>query len=411
MRISVIIPTTDGPAHVLRLAPLHNAPRSVMRTQQDYRPLPVSAAYQAFTAQGGPLDIAFGISASSFDLRLSGRIDTGRSWELPVALTHWLQAQGHLVGVEKPDLLVWATGALDLDMRVINQDYHLPTKLFASIDLLKAAVEDGCRVVVLLPDAATLPEDMATDAVLHQVTSVLEAIDFLRPIIEDKQQKPAAPRITQEQKKPSVARLALLGSIGIVGLTALAVVAGLAWQDDVALSLPMSDEPIVQAEANRATFNMLENAYSKPGDEQEGPRTTGASASTDSPATVLPSLILLRPRGGASCIAVHFGGADPARELHTATMGGFDEASLTSLCAIGLQMPEEATGAWIVQVPEALLTYVTRSERLSEFTLVPGEEQLFRLTAGLPVEFGLRWHVTDANGGTFQVRHRLSILQ
>ena len=55
MRICVIVPTTEGPATILRLSRLLQAPRSVMRTQDDYRPLPPSARYHAFVQPGGPL--------------------------------------------------------------------------------------------------------------------------------------------------------------------------------------------------------------------------------------------------------------------------------------------------------------------------------------------------------------------
>lgn len=411
MRVSIIIPTTDGPAQVLRLAPLQSAPRSVMRTQQDYRPLPVSAAYQAFTAQGGPLDVAFGISSSSFDLRLSARIDTGRSWELPVALAHWFQAQNHIIAVDGPELLVWATGALDLDMGVIAQDYHLATKLSASLDLLKAAVEKGCRVLVLLPDAAMLPEGLESTVALHQVTSVQEAIDFLRPLVEDGAQKPSTPRVIQAPKGLSVVRVAVLGGIGIVGLTTLAVFGGFAWREEAVLSLPMSDEPIAQAEAVRATLDMNEESVRTPENEQEATRSTKENAATDTAAIVSPDLILLRAKEGTSCIDVHFGGADPVRELHAHQLNGLSNASLDRLCAMGLRMPESATGAWFVQVPDALRGYVTRSERLTEFRLESGEEHLFRLTADLPADLDLRWQITNSSGETIEVHHMLSVLQ
>jgi hypothetical protein len=396
---------------VLRLAPLQSAPRSVMRTQQDYRPLPVSAAYQAFTAQGGPLDVAFGISSSSFDLRLSARIDTGRSWELPVALAHWLQAKGHILGVDEPELLVWATGALDLDMGVIAQDYHLATKLSASQGLLKAAVEEGRRVLVLLPDSAALPEGLESTVALHQVASVQEAIDFLRPLVEDGAQKPSAPPISQAPKGLSAMRVALLGGIGIVGLTTLSVLGGFAWRDEAVLSLPMSDEPIAQAEAIRTTLDMNEASVRTPEHKQETTNSTNETAATDTALIISPNLILLRAKEGISCIDVHFGGADPLREQHAYELDGLSKASLDRLCAMGLQMPENATGAWVVQVPEALSRHVTRSERLSEFRLVPGEEHLFRLTADLPAELDLRWQITNSKGETIEAHHILSVLQ
>ena len=55
MRVCVIVPTTEGPAPILRLSPLAHAPRSVMRTQDDYRPLPPSGRYHAFVQTGGAL--------------------------------------------------------------------------------------------------------------------------------------------------------------------------------------------------------------------------------------------------------------------------------------------------------------------------------------------------------------------
>ena len=411
MRVSIIIPTTDGPAQVLRLASLQSAPRSVMRTQQDYRPLPVSAAYQAFTAQGGPLDVAFGISSSSFDLRLSARVDTGRSWELPVALAHWLQGQGHLVGVDEPELLVWATGALDLDMGVIVQDYHLERKLAASLGLLKAAVEKGCRVVVLLPDAAMLPEELESTVALHQVTSVQEAIDILRPLVEDGARQPSTPSVIQAPKGLSVMRAAVLGSIGIAGLTTLAVFGGIVLREAQVLTLPMSDQPIAQAEASRATSDMNEVAVRTQENEQDATRSGNENAETETAAIASPDLVLLRAKEGESCIDVHFGGADPVRELYTHQREGFSNVSLNRICAMGLRMPDNATGTWIVKVPEALRSHVTRSERLTEFRLEPGKEHLFRLTADLPADLELRWQIKNSSGETIEVHHMLSALQ
>lgn len=382
-----------------------------MRTQQDYRPLPVSAAYQAFTAQGGPLDVAFGISSSSFDLRLSARVDTGRSWELPVALAHWLQGQGHLVGVDEPELLVWATGALDLDMGVIVQDYHLERKLAASLGLLKAAVEKGCRVVVLLPDAAMLPEELESTVALHQVTSVQEAIDILRPLVEDGARQPSTPSVIQAPKGLSVMRAAVLGSIGIAGLTTLAVFGGFAMREAPVLTLPMSDEPIAQAEASRATSDMNEVAVRTQENEQDATRSGNENAETETAAIASPDLVLLRAKEGESCIDVHFGGADPVRELYTHQREGFSNVSLNRICAMGLRMPDNATGTWIVKVPEALRSHVTRSERLTEFRLEPGKEHLFRLTADLPADLELRWQIKNSSGETIEVHHMLSALQ
>ena len=48
------------------------------------------------------------------ELRLSRSFDTGRSWEVPVALAHGLLARGHAIVAEpaEADLILWATGAV-----------------------------------------------------------------------------------------------------------------------------------------------------------------------------------------------------------------------------------------------------------------------------------------------------------
>lgn len=68
MRVCVTVPTTDGPAPILRLTRLVQAPRSVMRTQDDYRPLPLSGRYHAFVQTGGALANRMGYGAAQFEL-------------------------------------------------------------------------------------------------------------------------------------------------------------------------------------------------------------------------------------------------------------------------------------------------------------------------------------------------------
>jgi hypothetical protein len=147
MQVCVIVPTTDGPAPILRLTRLAQAPRSVMRTQDDYRPLPPSARYHAFVQVGGALANRIGYGAGQFELMLGGMVETGRSWELPAAIAHWLHEQGHELGTDAPDLLVWATGALDNDLYLLQQDYHLARKLDESAACLQEALRQTapCR--------------------------------------------------------------------------------------------------------------------------------------------------------------------------------------------------------------------------------------------------------------------------
>ncbi len=409
MRVSVIIPTTNGPAQLLRLAPLHNAPRSVMRTQDDYRPLPVSAAYQAFSTPGGPMDMAFGLKASAFDLRLSARVDSGRSWELPVALAHWLQAQGHELCAEAPDLVVWATGALDLDMGVIAQEYHLPSKLSHSRDLLNAAAAEGQQVVVFLPGSNAPPAGLSGTIALHKVTSFAQAIGALHPCLARVSPQAAAPEAsaspTHHGRWHGRASAALLGVAGLALTAVLAFFGPWDWPGwNGRVQAPAaSTGPAAPAAANDTAETDTEarpepSADADRADEQD----LAANAKP-----VMPALLLLRPDAETSCINVHFGGAEAQQERPAATEDGFEHASLERLCAVGLALPEEAAAALHVTLPETLLPHVMPSDRIAEMTLAPGEERVFALTAQLPDRLDLRWLITDEAGQIHALEHSL----
>ena len=424
MRVSVIIPTTDGPSRLLHLAPLQKAPRSVMRTQDDYRPLPVSAAYQAFAAPGGPLDMAFGLQASAFDLRLSARIDSGRSWELPVALAHWLQAQGHELSAQAPDRVLWATGALDLDMGVIAQDYHLAAKLAGSRDVLNAAAAQGCTVSALLPGPASAPEGLSDRITLTRVNSFSQAITALEPLMG------AGKAQASVTRRSTGGRRHLVALSGVAGLAVLAALALLAPEIRQAWAPGPLTENTVLADDNNAALAGSESAE-EPAEEStaastevsaEGPAAAPESqtetqadieAEADAPApwtlAELPALVLMRPGADASCISVHFGGATPQREHLPATSEGFEEASLERLCGIGLALPEAAGAALNVVLPETLLPHVMPSDHSAEMTLAPGEDRVLALTGNLPDVLDLLWQITDEAGATHALTHRLTM--
>ena len=152
MRVRVVIPTTGGPLLVRSLKPRAGLPSSAAFADGDYRPLAWSADYARLSAPGGPLSRL--IPADRLvphELRLDRGFDTGRSWEAPVALAHALLARGHAIAGpdETADLLLWATGALDLDLALTPGDYALVDKAEASRDLL--ARHAGEPVVAMLP--------------------------------------------------------------------------------------------------------------------------------------------------------------------------------------------------------------------------------------------------------------------
>jgi hypothetical protein len=149
--VLIVVPTTGGPLVVRSLRARPGLPASAAFAQGDYRPLPWSGDYARLAAPGGPLSSLAG-AAAAHELRLSGSFDAGRSWEVPVCLAHGLLARGHRLVAEpgEADLLLWATGAVDLDLTVLPGDYALLDKIERSRALLEAAPQT--------PRAVLLPE-------------------------------------------------------------------------------------------------------------------------------------------------------------------------------------------------------------------------------------------------------------
>ncbi|MFY9290560.1 MAG: hypothetical protein WAP03_07675, partial [Methylorubrum rhodinum] len=162
--ILIIIPTTAGPLRLRALTPRPGLPASAAFADGDYRPLPWSADYARLCAAGGPLARLVGHEVGPHELRLSGSFDAGRSWEVPVGLAHGLAARGHRLVAEpaEADLILWATGAVDLDLAVLPGDYALLDKIERSRSLLAEAPR--ARLAVLLPDG---PERAAAETAVR----------------------------------------------------------------------------------------------------------------------------------------------------------------------------------------------------------------------------------------------------
>ncbi|WP_174800189.1 hypothetical protein [Methylobacterium currus] len=156
--ILIVVPTTGGPVVLRSLKARPGLPASAAFAAGDYRPLPWSGDYARLAAGGGPLAQWTHAEAGPYELRLSGSFDAGRSWEVPVCLAHGLVAQGHTLAPEPEaaDLVLWATGAVDLDLAVLPGDYALLDKIARSGSLLEAAAR--ADLAVLLPDGPEAKE-------------------------------------------------------------------------------------------------------------------------------------------------------------------------------------------------------------------------------------------------------------
>lgn len=184
-----MIPTTGGPLLIEGIQVRTRLKSSYAVTKGDFRPLGFSPDYARFVS--GPL--AGHIEPGPYELSLSGPIDSGRSWELPVLLAHLLHAPARLSAasrlfteaesVDKGAHVVWATGAVDTDLNPSPGSYEIARKLAASEELFDRARQQGLRILLLLPaDISHADLDAARAAAvrygasLHEVASLGQAM-------------------------------------------------------------------------------------------------------------------------------------------------------------------------------------------------------------------------------------------
>ena len=237
--ILVVVPTTRGPLVLRGLRPRPGLPAPAAFADGDYRPLPWSADYARLCGAAGPLARWTGRTPEPHELRLSGSFDAGRSWEVPVCLAHGLAEGGHPLAAapEEADLILWATGAVDLDLAVLPGDYALLDKIERSAAMISEAPD--AAVAVLLPDG---PERAQAEAVFrgmgrnvrilpsHSVPAALAAL--------------TAPRPPERAETPPARRwLRLALPAGAVAAAGLAGVLGLGATRPDPVSEPRPDAP------------------------------------------------------------------------------------------------------------------------------------------------------------------------
>lgn len=139
------IPSTRGPIAV-RPDPRSGEKPAEIRREGDYRPLEISADYRAL-GRAGLIGRRPGDDLPH--LVIARDIDSGSSWQLPVALFDVLRRDGRPTApnVEAASAIVFATGALAIDGRIEEHDYALDLKWPAWSN----AIPDGRPTLVLLP--------------------------------------------------------------------------------------------------------------------------------------------------------------------------------------------------------------------------------------------------------------------
>ena len=384
MRVAIVIPTTGGPSQILRLQPLRKAPCSLVFTQDDYKPIEISARYNDFVTSGGPLSRALDLPQTRFELRLGRKIESGRSWELPVALAHWMQLQGHeICPADTAELVIWSTGALDSDLQIIAQDYHLATKLAHSDARFAPCASQDARSVILLP--APLESTHGLPALEHTrshvIASLRDGMDRLRPLISSDQASPV-PEVKTTVKTIPGWVVALAFAVGLSTLSALywgihdpaqTFVAPLA--ED---TIPDEPDPVAQM--------------------QDAGSTSQA---------ILPELVVHHAPEGTTCRAVLFGGREAQVSVHSASDGAFDTSELVMPCALGLRLDEAAEGSFAVQIDDALRMRILASDFRDDFVLAPGQEIVLTLRGAVETAFDYRWLLENPAGDVTTLTHRM----
>lgn len=193
MKATVIIPTTTRPVLVSGLQERPNIKASMVVAEGDFRGLPISDDYDRLIGVSGPLSAVVGRPGlPPHMLRLSHAFESGRSWEVPVCLAHFLSSRGVTL-VRDPaeaDLVCWATGAVDSDLSVVPDRYFLDQKLNASIEMLRN-IPAKALTIVLLPkgnddDKIAAPTHAALrelDASITQVSSIDDATAAIQKLV------------------------------------------------------------------------------------------------------------------------------------------------------------------------------------------------------------------------------------
>ncbi|MBM7067441.1 hypothetical protein [Actibacterium sp. 188UL27-1] len=392
-RVLIVVPTTGAALVIRKLAPRPGLPHGAAFAEGDYRPLDLSPDYRALSGPEGPVARALGAAPPPHELRLSGAPQSGRSWEAPVALAHILLTRGWTLTdqPEEADMILWATGAVDLDLNVIPGDYALRRKLELSRDLL-----DGKRVVVVLPPDSGLSD--ARTALDEGVIRVITADNLnaaLSGIIEAESLDNGA-----SQQGIKTSHLSLAAAVAV-----LAAGAGI-WAlqpdivpDDTDQAAISSQTSVPAGTGERPNPDTPKTdpvpAETETAGASSQPVPAGTDRAPDEPAASPPVILAeIHAAPGSSCRAALF---DAGRRVLTridSADGSFAPSVLRpSLCGVALDPtgPDHVIGTVTTDPPDALMA-------------VPGPSSMYFLKDTMPQKLVYDIPVTG-KGGVVTLRH------
>ncbi|MEP9390560.1 hypothetical protein [Mesorhizobium sp. KR9-304] len=394
MRVAIIVPTTAGPALVIRLDPRQNLPLSFVNTAADYQPLTdISERYHDFVGPAGPLRQVFDVGGPQFALTLDRALETGRSWELPVAIAHWFRFHGHEIVREKPDVAIWATGAIQSDLSILPDIYHLKTKLESSRGALALHKANGIPLLVILPNGeesriiGTQIADLVAPATVSTLREAFDALAlFLKPAISGLTIRPSALSTSRFSKARAISKmtprtaavlvLVFLG-MAIVYLAGSEIGALVAKPQMAANGSAPAVSPGVPTNSpdQFKPVGTSEGAFLTPPDD--GIANTETEAGQITLATGM-SLVEYRAPKDSSCIEVLFELAVADKTVIEPSNQRFPESESSGLCALAFN---HRHGAQVVEVEieDSFYELVMKSDQVRTFRLHSGQPRMFRL--------------------------------
>lgn len=384
MRIAIFIPTTAGPILIEGIHELKALPRSQVLVGTDYIQTGAhgefSQRYNSLIGPGGPLGKVFNPGGKSFELVISALPSSGRSWELPVGMAHWAHHHRHEIVTEDPDCILWSTGALVGDGRIVLENYELQRKFEQSHELLDLLGQDKVPVHFLFPRASVQSEIPALTgvpngdaAVVEGLSEALAALDRSVGSVSQDNSRACA------QEKPhtfQITAVVLLTFIVIGFLAVPSIVGDTEGSDLTSNSMqPPRDQPQEEGQYRPEQGNDGESV-------QVPVQTTAASSPDDTlEAGIAESIIELveyRAPSGTDCLNVLFNRVEPEIHPLSSEDGVFPDSSLDGLCGIGISAVGASRDVRI-SLDSVFLAMVVRSDRIAEFGISPGETQDFTL--------------------------------
>ena len=330
-KIRVYIPTTDGPVAVERIT-REPAAQSAVCVKRTTRVLPISAAYDAFVrAPSGVIEREFGpFETGAFRLDVSAPISDGESWQLGVFLAHALAVDGRLAGPDEAcDQAVWATGAVDNDLR-INAVSHLPEKIHLSQSLREELSAQNISLIAFVPgDNLSVADSVAAGFVVSSAETASDILAGLKP--DHAAPRPVSSAPTSADKPQNRrASLVLWTAVALASFAAASYF--LVPPDKISSVTDKKISPVAIAKPE-----------TKP---QPAPEPKVRPAPKPVPPSEVPlriGIAELRAPSGASCAAIQFGDAKPVVvPLVSATPAIFPDSHVAGLC--GLEFSIDAGG-------------------------------------------------------------------